>query len=95
MAQNKLLTELSLSFKEIIFTESKFPTSTPVLDAKYKYSESYKNNNLYYSINNQVDYVLTHYSTNSKTTKCNINKFFTNFFIRPIIKNVSYCNADK
>ena len=38
MSQNRLSSELSSTFREVTFSESKFPTTTPVLDTRYKYS---------------------------------------------------------
>ena len=94
MPQNTLLSKLSSTFKEVTFSKSKFPAGTPVLDTRYKHLEN-QNNNLFYPFNNQVDYALAHYLTDSKTTKRNIDKFFTNPLIKPITKNLSYCNANK
>lgn len=50
MPQNKLLSELSSTFRDIMFNGSKFLDKTPVLDTKYGYTKS-QNNNLFYSFN--------------------------------------------
>lgn len=38
--QNKLLSELSSSFREVVFGEFKFLAGTPVLDTRYEHAES-------------------------------------------------------
>lgn len=78
----------------MMFSNSKFSAGTPVLDTRYKHPGS-QNNNLFYPFNNQVNYALAYYFTDLKTTKGNINKFLTNFLIKPIIKNLLYHNVDK
>ena len=94
MPQNRLLSESSVSFKEVMFNECKFLSGTPVLDIRY---EHFRNqiNNLFYLFNSQLDYALAHYFANSKTIKQNIDKFLTNLLMKPIIKNLSYYNVDK
>ena len=76
------------------FSKSEFPTGTPVSDTRYKHLRS-QNNNPFYPFNAQLDYELAHYFADSETTKCNIDRFFTNPLIKPIIKNLLYCNANK
>lgn len=76
------------------FSKSKFLTGISILNTRYKHLKS-QNNNLFYFFYDQVDYALVHYFVDSETTKCNINKFFTNSLIRPITKNLLYCNTDK
>ena len=39
--------------------------------------------------------MLVHYFIDSETIKQNIDKFLTNLLIKPIIKNVLYCNVDE
>lgn len=48
--QNGLLSELSSIFKEVTFSESKFPADILVPDTRYKHSGS-QNNNLLYPFN--------------------------------------------
>ena len=60
-----------------MFTKSKFPSGTPILDTRYEHLEN-QNNNPFYSFNSQLNYVLAHYFANSETTKRNIHKFLTN-----------------
>lgn len=94
MSQNRLRNKLSLIFTEVTFNKSEFLASTPILDTRYKYSRR-KNNNSFYSFNGQLDYVLDHYFTDLETTKCNVDKFFTNSLIKPIIKNLLYYNISE
>ena len=37
-----------------------------------------------------LDYALAHDFAESKTTKCNVNWFFTNPFLKPITKGLLY-----
>ena len=92
--QNRLLNESSLIFRKVTFSESEFPAGTLVLDIRYEYPES-QNNNPFYLFNGQLDYALAHYFANSETTKCNVDKFFTNLLMKPISKKFSYCNANE
>lgn len=78
----------------MIFSESEFLTEIPVLDARFEYLESY-NNNLFYLFNDQVNYTLANHFAKSETTKCNVTKFLTNLLIKPIIKKISYYNANE
>lgn len=93
-SQNKLFSKLSSIFKEMMFSESVFLASILVLDIRYKYLKS-RNNNSFYLFNGQLDYALAHYFTDSKIIKCNNNKFLNYLLIKPITKNLSYCNTDK
>ena len=93
-SQNGLLSKLSSTFKEVMFSESKLLAGTLVLDTRYKHPES-QNNNLFYLFNSQLDYPLAHYFVHSKTTKYNIDKFRTNSLMKLITKNLSYYNIDK
>ena len=77
-----------------MFSESKFLTSTSVLDTRYKHFGN-QNNNLFYSFKGQLDYALAHYVADWETTKCNDDKFLTNLLMKPITKNLLYCNANK
>lgn len=55
----------------------------------------FKNNNLFYPFNNQLDYIFANYFLEFKTTKDNIDKFLSNLLIVPLIKELSYENANK
>lgn len=46
-SQNKLLSELSSIFKEMMFSESKFSAGILVLDIRYKHLKSHNNNPFY------------------------------------------------
>ena len=92
--RNGLLSKSSSTFREMTFSESKFLAGIPVLDTRYKHPES-QNNNPFYLFNGQLDYALAHYFADSKTTKSNVDKFFTNPLMKPITKNLLYCNADE
>lgn len=78
----------------MIFNNSKFIAGISILDTRYKYFKS-KNNNLIYSFNSQIDYILVYYFINFEIPKCNINKFLINFLIKLITKNLLYQNANK
>ena len=92
--QNGLLKELFRNFKEVSFSEFKFPISIPVSNTRYEHSES-QNNNLFYLFNDQLDYALTTYFAKSETTKYNVDKFLSNPLMKLITKKLSYCNVDK
>lgn len=77
-----------------MFGETEFAAGTPISDIKYKYSKC-QIKNLFYLFDNQLEYVLAHYFAKSENIKCNIDIFFYNLLIKPIIKNLSYYNADK
>ena len=49
-------------------------TSTLVSNIKYSYF-GFRNNNLFYVFNNQLDYKLVKYFVKFKTTKSNIDKY--------------------
>ena len=91
---NGLLNESSLTFREMMFSKSEFLAGIPVLDTRYEHSGS-QNNNPFYPFNGQLDYALAYYFADSETTKRNIDKFFTNLLMKPITKNLLYCNVDK
>lgn len=78
----------------MIFNRSKFFVIISILNTRYKYYKSL-NNNLFYFFNGQIDYTLIYYFADLKTNKYNINKFFTNFLIKFIIKNLLHYNTKK
>lgn len=94
MPQNGLLNELSSTFKKVTFSESKFLVRTLVSNTWYKYFGT-QNKNLFYLLNDQLDYALTHYFAELETTKYNIDKFLSNLLIKLITKKLSYCNLDE
>lgn len=94
MSQNRQLSKSSFTFKKITFRESKFLAGTSVLDTRFKHLKS-QNNNPFDLFNNQDNYALAYYFTNSETIKRNVNKFFTNFLIKFITKNLLYHIANK
>lgn len=81
-------------FEEVTFCKSELPAGTSILAIRYNYTGS-QNNNLFYLIDNQLDYVLAYYFAELKTMKRNLVMFFTNLLIKPIIKKISYCNTNK
>lgn len=87
--QNRLLSKSSSTFKEVIFSKSQFSAGTLILNTRYKHPGN-QNNNLFYPFNDQVNYALAHYFPDSKTTKQNVYKFFTNLLIKSITKNLLY-----
>ncbi len=92
--RNGLLSELPRNFREVTFSRSEFPVSTPVSDTRYVLSES-QSNNPFYPFNNQLDYAMAHYFAESETTKCNVNKFLSNLLMELITKQLLYCNTDE
>lgn len=82
------------NFKEVIFNKFFFLFKILVLDIKYEHFRN-KNNNLFYLLNNQLDYIMTYYFMELKIIKCNINKFLSNLLIKFIIKKLLYFNIDK
>ena len=91
---NKLLSELSSTFKRVTFSKSEFLTGTPISDTRYKHFEN-QNNNPFYSFNGQHDYTLAHYLANLETTKCNFYKFLTNLLMKHNTQNLLYHNTNK
>ena len=94
MSQNGLLSKLSFIFREVKFSESEFLTGILVFDTRYEHPGC-QNNNSFYSFNGQLDYALAHNFADWKTTKRNFDKFHTNPLMKPITKNLSYCNVDE
>ncbi len=85
---------MSWNFRKVTFSESDFPVDTSVLDTRYERLGS-QNNNWFYLFNDQLDYALANNFAKSKTTKYNIDKFLSNLLIKPIIKKLSYWNANE
>ena len=77
-----------------MFSESKFPASTLISNIRYKQPRS-QNNNSFYPFNGQLDYILVHYFAHSETTKLNVDEFFINLLMKPMTKDLPYCNADE
>lgn len=86
--------KLSLFLKKIVFREQKFLASILIFDIKYNYLGS-QNNNTFYWFNNQLNYTLTHYFREFKTTKDNLDRFLSNQLMAQIKKKLSYQNVDK
>lgn len=74
--------------------KSKFLAGILVLDTRYKQLKS-QNNNLFYSLNGQVNYALAYYFADSETIKLNVVKFLIHLLIKPMIKNHLYQNTNK
>lgn len=68
--------------------------STPISDQRYRYPRS-KHKSTFYSFNDQLDYILAHYITESKTTKGNMKKFLTDPLMASLTKKLLYKNIDK
>lgn len=79
-----MLNKLFLIFKH---NKSEFLVGILIFDIKYKYLKI-PNKNLFNLFNNQVNYVLTHYFVELRTTKYNIDKFFFNPLMKFIIKKL-------
>lgn len=73
------------------FNKSKFLATIFILDTRYKYFGSL-NNNLFYFVNSQTNYILVYCFTNLEINKHNINKLFIHFLIKLIIKILLYYN---
>ena len=86
--------ESLLALREKWFNSHKFPADTFISDKKYKHPRS-KHKNSFYPFNDQFDYGLAHYFTDSETTKGNINKFWTDLLMASFTKKLSYKNADE
>lgn len=93
--QNRLLANESLSsLREVKFNKQEFLASKPILEVKYHHP-SFRNNNLFDLFNNQPEYVLANYFTESETIKSNIDKFLSNLLMALLTKKLSYQNANK
>lgn len=57
--ENRMLSKLSSTFKEVTFNKSEFSTGILVLDTRYLHLKS-QNNNPFYLLNDYFDYRLTH-----------------------------------
>ncbi len=82
------------ALREEWFSSHEFFAGIFISDKKYKYLR-FKYKNYFYPFNNQLDYGLAHYFTNSETTKGNMNKLLTDLLMAPITKKLPYKNADK
>lgn len=92
--ENRLLSELFSTFREVTFSKSEFPVGIPVLKTRYRYFGNQKEN-LYYLFKDKVDYALAYYFEKSETMKRNSDKFFSNLLMKPITKKLSYQNIDE
>ncbi len=88
--QDGLLTsELSSSLREVRFSEQEFPADIPISDIKYHHPGS-QNNNPFYLFNDQFDYILATYFTESETTKGNIDRFLSDPLMASLNEKLSY-----
>lgn len=88
--QNKFLaSELPVFLREVRFNKQEFPADKLVLYIKYLYL-GFQNDNHFHWFNLQLDYALTTYFAESKTIKGNIDRFFSNLLIAPLIEKLSY-----
>lgn len=76
------------------FEKSEISADSGISNTQYKYFKN-QNKNLFYLLNNQLDYVLAHFFTESEIIKHNIDKFPIKLLIKPIIKKFSYYNINK
>lgn len=86
--------KLTSCLKEVWFAEQEFLANLSISKIKYNHPES-QNDNIFYPFNNQLDYALAYYFTNSEITKGNIDKFMSNSLIALFTKKLSYQNANK
>ena len=93
--QNKLFTsDLSVSLREVRFSEQEFIINKPILNIKYLHIGS-QNNKAFHLFNDQQDYTLTIYFVESEITKDNVNKSLSNLLMAPFTKKLSYQNSNK
>ena len=86
--------ELSLSLREIRFSDQEFAANIPISIIKYNHP-GFQNNNPFYLFHDQLDNRLAKYFVESETTKNNIDKFLFEPLIAALTKKLSYSNADK
>ena len=83
-----------LALRKKWFNSYEFLIGTQISDIKYRYVRS-KYKSSFYFFNDQLDYALAHYFTESKMTKGNVNMFLTNLLMASLTEKLSYKNADK
>lgn len=84
-----LMSEFLSALREKWFSSHEFPTSIWISNIKYRHS-GWKHKSSFYSFNDQLDHTLTHYFPESKTTKDNVNKFWTDPLMAPFTKKLFY-----
>lgn len=77
-----------------MFSKSEFLVGRPLSNTRYEHPGS-QNDNPFYLSNDQLDYALAHYFTESETTKGNVDKFLLNYLMKPITKKLSYWNVNE
>lgn len=68
-----LANKLSSFLREVKFSEQEFFTSIPISNIKYDYLRS-KNNDFFYLINDELNYILAQYFVESEIIKSNVDK---------------------
>lgn len=89
-----LVSEFLSLLKENLYTRSKFPTSTSILDNRYSHLKSQYNNFLY-PFHYQLDYILAHYFAELKIIQYNINEILSYLLIVSFTKKLFYKNVDE
>ena len=84
----------SSSLKEVRFSKQECPTGTLISNIKYDHSRS-QNNNPFHPFNDQFNYVLAHYFTESKITKGNVDRLLFNTLMAPLTEKLFYGNPDE
>ena len=79
----------SSSLKEVTLGDQKLAVSIHVSNIKYNYPE-FQNNALFYLFYNLLDYILTKYFAESKTTKNKVDKFLSKLLMAPLTEKLSY-----
>lgn len=93
--RDKLFTcKLSLFLKNVRFYKEKFFVSELVLNIK-NYYPNFQNNDLFYLLNNVLDYTTTNYFARFKSIKIKINKYLSDLLIARLIKKLFYQNSNK
>lgn len=93
--QDQLLISKSLaSLREIQFSKQEFLTGKPISDIKFSHLDS-QNNNLFYSFNDQLNYILATYFGKSEIMERTVDKFLSNLLIVPLTEKLSCQNANK
>ncbi len=86
--------EFLLALRKKWLSSHEFPVGISISDKKYKHPES-KHKNSFYPFNDQLDYGLAHYFTESETTKGNMNRFLTDPWMACFTKKLSYKSANE
>ena len=88
-----MVSKSSWIFRNLTFSKFQYLAITLVMDAMYEHLKS-QNNNPIHSVNDQLDYALPHYFVEFEISIYNIDIFFINLLIKPILIKLSYYNRN-